>query len=171
MARLDQTTTRSVKCFALSHQDWLSQTLRRREMSSIRYKRFPHILGGRYFSYQMIKTINYYLVLTWPFCCSEHCTSATSDAKKHKPKMVPTHTVSHGEYSQFWPIWGIKHVIAQRKGNICQILTIFAIIRLIILQDHRELRELEEGWGETQGKVVDFLLKRCKPFNAVSAAF
>ena len=28
---------------------------------------------------------------------SEHCTTATSDAAKHKPKMVPTHTVSHGE--------------------------------------------------------------------------
>ena len=32
-------------------------------------------------------------------------------------------------------------------------------------QDHRELRELEEGWGETQGKVVDFLLKRWKPLE------
>ena len=32
-------------------------------------------------------------------------------------------------------------------------------------QDHRELRELEEGWGETQGRVVDFLLKRWKPLN------
>ena len=27
---------------------------------------------------------------------SEHCTTATSDAAKHEPKMVPTHTVSHG---------------------------------------------------------------------------
>ena len=32
-------------------------------------------------------------------------------------------------------------------------------------QDHRELRELEEGWGETQGRVVDFLLKRWKPLD------
>jgi len=34
--------------------------------------------------------------------------------------------------------------------------------RTQFLMDHRELRELEEGWAETQGKVVDFLLKRCR---------
>jgi len=34
--------------------------------------------------------------------------------------------------------------------------------RTQFLMDHRELRELEEGWGETQGKVADFLLKRCR---------
>lgn len=34
---------------------------------------------------------------------------------------------------------------------------------IIAHQDHRELRELEEGWGDTQGRVVDFLLKRLKP--------
>ena len=37
--RLGQTTTQSAKCFALSHQDSLSQTLRRRVMSSIRWER------------------------------------------------------------------------------------------------------------------------------------
>ena len=31
------------------------------------------------------------------FHISEHCTTAASDAAKHEPKMVPTHTVSHGE--------------------------------------------------------------------------
>ena len=39
MIRLGQTTTLSAKCFALSHQDSLSQTLRRRVMSSIRWER------------------------------------------------------------------------------------------------------------------------------------
>ena len=43
----------------------------------------------------------------------------------------------------------------------CHIL----IIMNDVDQDHRELRELEEGWGETQGRVVDFLLKRWKPLN------
>ena len=30
---------------------------------------------------------------------SEHCATAASDAAKYKPKMVPTHTVSYGEFS------------------------------------------------------------------------
>ena len=29
-------------------------------------------------------------------------------------------------------------------------------------QDHRELREEEDGWAEQQARVVDFLLKTCR---------